>query len=414
VNVVLISDHETLGGAAQATSRLAEGLCREHRVTRLVRFPDGRPHPWRTIPLGGEEPAWRRQLLRLPRRLWPGSFPRPATPAAVVRSLSRTLAKLRPDVINLHNLHGAAPWGWGPEVVRATADIGPVVWTLHDMWSFTGRCAYAYGCDRFVTGCDNGCPTADEAPALPPSAIAPAWQQRQQLFASTPGLVAVTPSRWLAAEAQRGMWAGLRVEVIPYGLATDVYRPMDRAEARRRLGVDARGPVLLLSAHDLTERRKGAEIVPRLWRYVGPRPLTVLLMGHGSLTIPDPGITIHRLGWLGDDAARALAYSAADALLHPAPVDNFPNVILEALACGTPAVGLPIGGVPEMIRPGVTGWLTDHPTAPALGAALTSALADLAQGRDLRSSCRAVAEQEFPLALQAVRYARLFGQLRPR
>src|SRR5439155_6888674 len=132
----MLSDHESLGGAAQSTCRLAEALCRDHEVVRLVLFPDGLPHPWQTHVVGMES-SLARQVRRIPRRLWPGRFPRPATPAFVAAQLRRVLAKLRPDVVNLHNLHGAADWGWTPHLAAVCAEVAPVIWTLHDMWSFT-------------------------------------------------------------------------------------------------------------------------------------------------------------------------------------------------------------------------------------------------------------------------------------
>ena len=135
-------------------------------------------------------------------------------------------------------------------------------------------------------------------------------------------------------------------------------RPLSRKDARTRLGVNPAGPVLLIAAFDLSERRKGAEILPGLWQHIQHRPLTVLTMGNGAVPIDDPLIEVHPLGFLDDDRRKALAYCAADALLHPAPVDNFPNVVLEVLACGTPTIALPVGGLPEMVRPGVSGW---HP-----------------------------------------------------
>lgn len=411
MNVVLVSDHETHGGAAQSASRLAVALCRSHTVTRLVRFAEGGPHPWRTIALTPEEPPWRRHLYRVPRRLWKGRFPRPNTPAFVEHQLASALRRLRPDVVNLHNLHGGGPWGWGPRLAAVAARFAPVVWTLHDMWSFTGRCAYSHDCRRFETGCGAACPTPHEAPALPAEKIAAAWAQRASMFAQTPNLVAVAPSRWLAEEARRGAWANRRIEVIPYGVPTAVFHPLPRSEARRALGLPEQGRILLLAAVDLGERRKGADMVPLLGSSLPERPFTLLTMGRGSLVIPASHVNVRALGWIDDDTTKALAYSAADALLHPAPVDNLPNVVLEALACGTPAIALPIGGVPELVRPGVTGWLADAATPAALGVAVGAALEALERGHNLRASCRQVAEAEYPLALQGRRYDRLFGEL---
>ena len=76
MKIVLLSDHEIEGGAAQSASRLAEALSAHHEVTRLVLFPEGDNHPWQTRPLLREESLLRRQLYRVPRKLWhrsPGS-----------------------------------------------------------------------------------------------------------------------------------------------------------------------------------------------------------------------------------------------------------------------------------------------------------------------------------------------------
>lgn len=409
MNIVLVSDHEVLGGAAQSTCRLTEGLCRHERVSRIVLHPEGAGHSWRTWRLTREEPWLRRQIQRVPRRLWPGRFPRPATHAFAAAELARVLKRLRPDIVNIHNLHGGAGWGWGVEFARVAASFAPVVWTLHDMWSFTGRCAYSYDCTRFRSGCGADCPTAAEAPSLPAADIAPAWQARQTLLGDT-NLVAVTPSRWLARQAESGLWRGHRIEVIPYGVPIDRYRSMPRADARRKLGHADDGPVLLVAAVDLTERRKGGALLGELWRCLN-RPVTLLTMGRGEVPATPPHVRVRSLGWLDGDEARALAYNAADLLLHPAPVDNLPNVVLEALACGTPVVALPIGGVPEAVRPGVSGWLATQPSAAALAMALQRALADLAAGCDLRSACRRIAEREHTLELQASRYRQLFEAL---
>lgn len=412
MHIVMLSDHESLGGAGIAASRLAERLCRNHRVTRPVFFPDGKLHPWRTIVLGRENVVarWTRRVAR--KLLWP-SIPRPGTPEHVEGELRRLLARLRPDVINLHNLHAAGPWGWGPEMATVCADYAPVVWTLHDMWSFTARCTYAYDCRGFERGCRADCPTAAEYPSLEPAQIHDAWQKRRALLESRAELTAVTPSRWLRQEALCGLWRGHRVEAIPNGVPTEIFRPLDRAQARHALGLEPRGLVLLVVAHDLSERRKGADLVAAcgLAAKVPGDFVTLLTMGQGMMALHDKRVRLHPLGFVEDDQRKALAYSAADALLHPAPVDNFPNVILEAMACGTPAIGLPVGGVPEMIQPGKTGWLAEAVNPHALGEAVERASADLLAGLDLRTSCRNRAQSTYSVKQQALRYESMFREL---
>jgi glycosyltransferase involved in cell wall biosynthesis len=328
--------------------------------------------------------------------------------------LRRALRRLRPDVINVHNIHLGSNQGWGPELVRICAEVAPVAWTLHDMWSFTGRCAYSYDCRKFETGCDASCPTAGEYPSLEPNRIAPAWETRRQMLRELAGLTAVTPSRWLAAEARRGLWAGHAVHAIPNSLPVEVFRPLERRQARARLGLDESGSVVLVVAHQLTDVRKGGHILPHVWGHVGPRPLTLLTMGAGEVAIRDASIRVVPLGWIADYEKQAEVYSAADVLLHPAPVDNLPCVVMEALACGTPVVGFPIGGVPEMVLPDVSGWLAAEVSAVSLGQTLGQALESIRAGQDLRASCRALAEREYAPQVQAARYLEVFAELQRR
>ncbi|MCG3148412.1 MAG: D-inositol-3-phosphate glycosyltransferase [Verrucomicrobiae bacterium] len=412
MRVVLLSDTETSGGAAVAASRLATGLANAGiDVHRVVGRPDGAGHPWQTHRLD----ASLRDRQTLQRMLW--SAVSPARGEAVHQSqwrenarrrLTMWLEELQPDVINLHNLHGA---DWPVDLVAICARFAPTVWTLHDQWSFTGRCAYAYDCRKFLTGCDAECPTPREYPALPPPQIRPAWEERRALLDEVPALVAVAPSRWLQTEAAAGLWRGHRVEHIPYGLPLATFAPVERALARDALGIPATGPVLLVAAANVNERRKGGDLLAAALAQLKVSPLTLVTLGRGHLALQLPGLNLVELGFLDHDRLKVLAYSAADLFVHPAPVDNLPNVILEALACGTPCVGFPIGGVPDMVRPGVTGWLADAVTAEALANAIGTALASIQSGRDWRESCRAVAIVGYDERQQANRYLELFSEL---
>lgn len=322
------------------------------------------------------------------------------------------LGELRPDAINVHNLHMAVIAGFSPELLRACRSHAPTVWTLHDMWSFTGRCAYSYDCRKFLTGCDSTCPTPHEYPALAPGRIAGAWQMRKQLFDEHRELVAVTPSGWLAKEAAAGLWQEHRVEVIPNGLPLDVFRPLDRAESRKALGIDADGPVLLVAAQNLAERRKGGALLAEALRLMGNAQFTLITLGARSPELPSDNVRILSLGFVGEQRKLVQAYSAADVFVHPAPADNLPNVVMEAIACGTPVVSFAVGGLPDMVRPSQTGWLAQEVTAKSLADALKVALNELERGANLTRSCLAVAEAEYSVDLQARRYAALFEEMK--
>ena len=107
----------------------------------------------------------------------------------------------------------------------------------------------------------------------------------------------------------------------------------------------------------------------------------------------------------------AALYSAADLMVSPTLADNAPLVLTEAMACGTPCVCTPVGGCPELVRPGETGWLAAEPSAEALACALNTALCDLAAGTTLAESCREAVEQEHTLEEHVAHYLACFESL---
>ena len=408
LRVLMLSDFESAGGAAIAASRLAAGLCEAgHDVVRVVAH-------------AGTEGSRRRiqvdELRLLPARLRLGWISLPwrlqqRYRAKLVRKrVQEVVASEKPVVISVHNLHGGGP-GWDWKLVEICCQAAPVVWTLHDTWSFTGRCAYPMDCRKFIGGCDERCPTADEYPSLPRSDIAAAWRGRAEMFSRQPDLVAVAPSRWLAGQALAGMWQGHRVEPIPNGMDQSVYDRIDRGLARQALGLTSDGPVLLSGAHSLAAQWKGVALLGEaLDRLSNGRfhLVTFGLSGGGGERLADWHT---HLGFIDYDRARALAYCAADLFVHPSLADNLPQTIAESLACGTPVVALPVGGVPEMVIPGETGWLAREATAEALADTLRLAIQQVRDGLDLRERCRQFAEKNYNLRTQAARYEALFGSL---
>ncbi len=401
----MLSDLETSGGAARAACRLADCLRGAGiDVTRLVGVEKGERHDAVVVEPGRVERLGLRGLARLSKRASTQLHEQ-----AVLRALDRHIDRARPDVINIHNLHYA---GWSPRIASHCATRAPVVWTLHDMWSFTGRCAYAYDCRAFVSGCGSACPTADEYPVLPPHEIEGAWNRRARLVAASPGITIVAPSRWLSAEAARGLWRGHRIETIPYCVPLNTYRPSaDRERVRHSLGL-AKSSRLALSVPDnVTDRRKGFHLLVEALSGGTFPDLTLAVAGSWSEGIAIGGCEVRGLGYVTSEERMAELYAAADMLIHPAPVDNLPNVVLESIASGTPVLGFDIGGLPDMVRAGCTGWLAKETTAEALREAIGRALGDLDAGPDLRASCRLTAEQDYAPSVQAERYVDLFEEL---
>lgn len=416
MHVVLLTDIQKSGGASIAAQRAARALVADGaRVTQVVPRQVDDDEPWQVEPLGDNPFTLSRKIER---RLLPTAISQQREDARAGAALARLLERLQPDIVNLHNLHAVARSGWRWNLAEVALQYAPVVWTLHDQWSFTGRCAYSYDCPLFQTGCDARCPTPHEYPALQPHLIAPSWESRRAFFERHPAIAAVTPSRWLADMARRGLWRGHRVETIANSLPLDRFCPQERSVVRQQLGLNPEGLVLLVSATDWRDRRKSAALLAQALSHPTLQQkaanLTILTLGAGQFETTS-GASVVSLGLVKDEAKLAMAYAAADFLVHPAIADNLPNVVLESLACGTPIVALPVGGLPEMVIENETGLLATEATAPALAQALRRAIDTTSEQRTaLSKSARAFAENHFSPAQQASQMLALFTELRAR
>jgi glycosyltransferase involved in cell wall biosynthesis len=405
-----VSDRDADGGANIAALRITTALADAgHTVTAIYER-------------GGQYPAWTTRLVpsslathtmpfvkRAAVRLIPGTVRLASHQSRSLRHLERILGEIAPDVVNVHNLHIS---DWSPEMIRVAAGFAPVVCTLHDTWTFTGRCVYPGSCRKYIDGCDDACPTADEYPPLRPSKIAAAWSQRRAILADCPNVVAVSPSDWLAETAARGIWRERAVFKIPYAIDLRLFTPRDRSNARRSIGLAPDDRIVLASASDLANARKGVRhIIEALAEGIG-RKVRLLLVGAPIQLEETRGAVVQQLGFIADDSRRAAIYSCADLFVHSAREDNAPLTVIESLACGTPVVAFPVDGIPETVIPGRTGWLADGVGTEPLRLALSRAVADLDSGVDLGATCRAFAESRYDPADIAAQYTALFERLR--
>jgi len=401
----MISDLETQGGAAIAASRLAEGISSEGvRVTRLVSCPSGNlPKKWETVPLRPRLD----KATGLRRRLLLKQENRPRFPALAARTDIRTaiewIKNNSPDIISLHNIHYS---DWTAVLVEQLAAFSPIVWTLHDMWSFTGRCAQSLNCDKFIRGCDASCPTPHEYPRLHPAKIAAAWEQKRQLLSGDWPLVGVCPSHWLAEQAMLGLWQGRHIEVIQHGIDLNQYPLRDKRDARRALGLSADKPILAAVLDQSAEGRKGEPILETVLSSLDIS-CVVATFGRGHLDVVNPSVELHNFDFLQQPEEVSRLLSAADLFVFPSLAESFGQVVIEAMACGTPTLCYSIGGLPELIKPNVTGWLVLQPTANAL----TQNLSRILRSRsylDMPKSCRRHAEHHFSRDRMVSAYLTLF------
>jgi glycosyltransferase involved in cell wall biosynthesis len=314
------------------------------------------------------------------------------------------------DVVTIHGSHsGFLNYLALPSLTREK----PTVFVLQDMWLFTGHCSQSFDCDRWKTGCGS-CPYPDSYPAVRRDATHLEWKLKKRTYARS-RLSLVTCSSWLPKLAPESIAAHFPIQVIHNGVDTQIFSPRDRVACREALAIPQDRKVLMFSSLNLKDHRKGGDLLAQALEGLPDSlksRLYLLMMGNRGESLSENGIPKARLGYVTNgDRLSAIAYSAADLFVLPTRAETLGNVLVESIACGTPCVSFRIGGVPDVVRPGVTGYLAEPESVEGLRRGIVELLGD----DDLRASmspkCREVAVQEFRLELQVERYLGLYEQL---
>ncbi|MBO3457604.1 glycosyltransferase family 4 protein [Aetokthonos hydrillicola] len=313
------------------------------------------------------------------------------------------------DIINFHNIHSDY---FSYLALPGITKNKPAIWTLHDMWGFTGHCAYSYNCLKWQNGCGK-CPYPDSQPSIQRDATRIEWKLKNWVYTRS-NITIVTPSIWLTRAAQESMLNRFPIYHIPYGIDTKLYQPLDPLHCRSILGIPTGKKVLMFGAQILTDSRKGGNLLLQALAKLpaSVKAETVLLtLGDGGEAISNAvGIACINLGYVSGDRLKSVAYSAADFFVFPTRADNLPLVLQESMACGTPMVSFKVGGVPDLVRPGVTGYLA----TPENVDDLCNGIIELWENDTLRQlmgqNCRQIALAESSLEIQAQRYTELYRQ----
>lgn len=314
------------------------------------------------------------------------------------------------DILNFHNLHSSS---FSYLAISTLTKNKPAVFTLHDMWSFTGHCAYSYDCDRWKTGCGK-CPYPETYPAIQRDNTHLEWILKNWVYERS-NLTIVTPSRWLAEQAQQSMLSRFPIHHIPNGVDTNLYQPLDSEQCKSILGIPVGKRVLMFGADQLGDLRKGTDLLLKALQSLPhglKSELLLLTFGNsGDFIAKSADLEVFNLGYIGGDRMKAIAYSAADLFLFPTRADNLPLVLQESMACGTPMISFKVGGVPDLVRPGITGYLANPEDIKDFQQGTLELLEDGGLRAKMGQNCRAIALQEYSLDLQTQRYVELYQQI---
>lgn len=319
------------------------------------------------------------------------------------------VAQINPDIINLHWISGAFI-----QIESIAKFKQPLVWTLHDMWVFTGGCHVARDCQRYTQSC-GACPQLNSTNDWDLSR----WVHKRKVKAlSNLNLTLIAPSAWIAECARSSsLFKSSRVEIIPHGLNTQKYRPIKQNLAREILNLPQDKKLILFGALEATsDRNKGFHLLQPALQQLSQsgweNNTEVVIFGASQPeNPPELGFKTHYLGHLYDDTSLAAVYSAADVMLVPSLQESFGQTASESLACGTPVVAFNATGLKDIVSHQQCGYLAKPYDVDDFAKGITWVLENTQRQEKLSFYAREKAEREFKLELQARRYSTLFEEV---
>lgn len=313
------------------------------------------------------------------------------------------------DIIHLHWINqGFLSLG---QVGRLIKLGKPVVWTMHDMWPCTAICHYSWDCERFHHECGM-CPFLNSKKINDLSHHV--WKKKQFLEYSNIQFVAV--STWLAKQAQKSsLLKNSDIKVIPNVIDISVFSRKNRLDARKSFSLPTEKKIILMGAARLDDPIKGFQYLKVALNTIFQNRTDILLVLFGAIKnmetfFNDLVVPYISLGLLTDNNQISGLYSAADVTVVPSLYETFGQTLIEAMACGCPAVSFNYSGQTDIIDHLVNGYLAEYKNPTDLAAGISWVLNNKDQV-SLKEACIKKVHENYTEQVVAKQYIELYREL---
>lgn len=326
-----------------------------------------------------------------------------------VSSLLTDLAAFVPDIVHCHSYYGDLPY----QVLATLSHRYSTCLTVHDprpigtMNPICWECPHNQTCFR--------CPLVKRFRKL--LLLNPYfWQRLQKRFVhwrSASTLTFITPSQWLERRLAKTEIRRFSIQHITNAIDLDHFIPIP--DARRQLNLLEDRRIIFYIAHPggtgwTIDPRKGlAFLAEAFTRVVLPQNPETLLMIAGERLVPNHP-NVMPLGFIQKEDLPKY-YSAADVVVVPTLADSLTYTVREAMGCATPVVAFNVGGIPEGIDDGITGYLISPGDSNALGAAILRLVQNPEPCRQMGLAGRAKAVQLFDMNVFIQHHETLYEQM---
>ncbi len=419
MKICLLNTTDITGGAAIACNRLTAALCKNNTeaVQLVQKQTSDKPFVKSTTKLMVGKYQQFIHFIREVRAV-----------SKVVKSkdlmFSFSLAKHGEDISSHHlvkqadiiHLHWINQGFLSLRGIDKLTGLGkPMVWTLHDMWAFTGGCHYTGECEQYVEQCGN-CPLL-KTPARHDISYQ-AWQRKRNIIKNA-NITFVTCSNWLGNVARKSpMLHDRKVISIPNPINTELFKPRPQSKTRLNLHLPTDKYLILFGAANIMDKRKGLlylidalELIKKKYPNKADK-IELVIFGKANKNMTDLlPMKSYNLSYISTPQQIVEAYSIADLFVLPSLEDNLPNTVMEAMACGTPVVAFNIGGIPQMIDHKQNGYLATYKSTLDLAEGVVQMLFGTENTDAIKQAARKKILETFNEKTIAGYYTKLYSEL---
>jgi len=314
------------------------------------------------------------------------------------------VCEIDPDIVHLHWVTG------GMIRIEDLAKINkPIVWSLHDMWAFTGGCHYDNYCGKYENECAF-CPVLDSNKYKDLSNKE--FVRKKRVYKTINNLTIVGLSEWITDCANRSVLLGNSSIInIPNPINTETFSPMDVKVAREILGLPPDKKLILFGADSIADKLKGFQQLSKAINKIKQTNVELVVFGLGAQKVSQQFKSYtHCIGKLSDDISLKILYNASDVTVLPSLQENLSNVVMESLSCGVPIVAFNIGGNKDMIKHQFNGYLAEPFSVDNLAKGIEWVLGN-PEYEKLKQNARKMVIKKFEMVRVAEKYKTLYEKV---
>lgn len=324
------------------------------------------------------------------------------------KELNDFIKKNNIDIVHFHNI---ANNYFGIEDVSELSETCKVVWTLHEMWALTGHCCYPMDCKKWINEECKKCSYTNRPISLTYDCSNHVYKKKREAFTKR-GISFVTPSKWLYSECLKSYLQKEDISIIHNGIEMPAYIGNQRSLLRKKMNFTEDDFVMIFVAGNINSQFKGFGYLEEALSLLNDkRLLSLIIVGEGEVSDElSRKVNVVSMGYIADENKKFQLLSAADLFVTTSIAENFPTVVIESLAAGTPILGFNVGGIPEIIGSDC-GWIVDAGNVTQIRDVIQMTSKNKFVVNNKREGCRKRAERMFSRDTMTKRYINLYSEI---